>query len=140
MCHFNVLAAARSTGTRAIVNPGDPIISYLPYTHSYEQGMMAFSIFRGMKIGYYQGDPLKIAEDCSRLRPVLFPSVPRLYNKIYTALNQRFSQLTGCKRWLLNRGLAAKRYNLEETGAVRHYCYDTLIFGKASAMLGGQVR
>ena len=53
LCHFNVLAAARSTGTRAIVNPGDPIISYLPYTHSYEQGMMAFSIFRGMKIGYY---------------------------------------------------------------------------------------
>lgn len=48
--------------------------------------------------------------------------------------------MTGFKRWLLDRGLAAKRQNLEETGAVTHMCYDFLLFGKAKALLGGQVR
>lgn len=66
--------------------------------------------------------------------------MPRLYNKIYGALQARFDALTGCKRWLLNRGLAAKRANLEANGAVRHGCYDMLLFGKAAAMLGGNVR
>ena len=85
-----------------------------------------------MKIGFYQGNPLKLVEDCAALKPVFFPSVPRLYNKIYGALQARFNALTGCKRWLLNRGLAAKQANLEANGAVRHGCYDMLLFGKAA--------
>ena len=31
-------------------------------------------------------------------------------------------------------------YNLENTGTVTHCCYDRLIFKKAAAMLGGNVR
>lgn len=74
------------------------------------------------------------------MKPVIFPSVPRLYNKIYGALQARFNALTGCKRWLLDKGLAAKTANLNATGAVRHGCYDMLLFGKAAGMLGGNVR
>jgi len=36
-----------------------------------------------MRIGYYQGDPLKLTEDCAMLKPSFFPSVPRLFNRIY---------------------------------------------------------
>ena len=129
-------AGAKNTDTQA----GEPVISYLPFTHSFEQGMFSLSLYRGLKIGFYQGNPLKLVEDCAALKPVVFPSVPRLYNKIYGALNARFNALTGCKRWLLNRGLAAKQANLEANGAVRHGCYDAILFGKASAMLGGNVR
>ena len=53
-----------------------------------------------MKIGYYSGDPLKLTEDCAILKPALFPSVPRLYNRIYTKINERLGGLTGCKGWL----------------------------------------
>ena len=74
------------------------------------------------------------------MKPVLFPSVPRIYNKIYGALKAKFSAITGCKRWLLDRAIAAKLQNLERTGQVTHYCYDSLLFGEARAMLGGNVR
>ena len=40
--------------------------------------------------GYYQGNPLKLMEDCSVLQPTLFPSVPRLYNKIYAKIKSGF--------------------------------------------------
>ena len=70
----------------------------------------------------------------------MFPSVPRLYNKIYGAIQARFNALTGCKAWLLRKGLASKQANLEATGAVRHGCYDTILFGAIKNMLGGQVR
>ena len=67
------------------------MISYLPYTHSFEQGLTAYSLFMGLRIGYYQGNPIKLTEDCGLLKPVIFPSVPRLYNKIYSSLNFKFS-------------------------------------------------
>jgi len=137
---MNLLGAAKAGAKNTDLQPGEAIISYLPFTHSFEQGLFSFSLYRGLKIGFYQGNPLKLVEDCAALKPSLFPSVPRLYNKIFGALQARFNALTGCKRWLLNKGLAAKMANLETTGAVRHGCYDTLLFGKAAGMLGGQVR
>jgi long-chain acyl-CoA synthetase len=59
------------------------MLSYLPYPHSFEQFFTFFGIITGAKIGYYQGDPLKLTEDCAKLRPAVFPSVPRLFNRIY---------------------------------------------------------
>ena len=137
LSHANLMAAAKAGAKNTDLQAGESVISYLPFTHSFEQGLFSFSLYRGLKIGFYQGNPLKLVEDCAALKPVIFPSVPRLYNKIYGALQARFDALTGCKRWLLNRGLAAKQANLETTGAVRHGCYDTLLFGKAASMLGG---
>ena len=134
------MAAAKSMGSTVQVGEGEPFISYLPYTHSFEQGNFTFSIMSGCRIGFYQGNPLKLVEDCAMLKPVVFPSVPRLYNKIFGALQARFDSVTGCKRWLLDRGLAAKTQALQTNGAVAHGCYDTLLFSKAAAMLGGRVR
>jgi long-chain acyl-CoA synthetase len=37
----------------------------------------------GGRTGYYSGDPLKLLEDLQVLRPTIFPSVPRLFNRIY---------------------------------------------------------
>ena len=140
LSHRNLMAAAKSMGATVQVVEGEPMISYLPYTHSFEQGLFSFEIMSGLKIGFYQGNPLKLVEDCAMLKPVIFPSVPRLYNKIYGALQARFEAVTGCKRWLLDRGLRAKTDSLQATGAVTHGCYDTLLFSKAAAMLGGRVR
>ena len=37
----------------------------------------------GAAIGFYQGDTLLLMEDIKAIRPTIFPSVPRLYNRIY---------------------------------------------------------
>ena len=65
-----------------------------------------------MAIGFYQGDPLKITDDCQALKPVVFPSVPRLYNRIYGKIKGNFDGATGCKKWLIDKGVAAKTHNL----------------------------
>jgi long-chain acyl-CoA synthetase len=51
---------------------------------------------------------LKLVEDCAELKPTFFPSVPRLFNKIYGTIKARMEEATGCKRWLINNGFAAK--------------------------------
>ncbi len=122
---------------RVPLTPEDSFISYLPYPHSFETGLTFFSIITGCKIGYYQGDPLKLVEDCALLKPALFPSVPRLYNRIYSKIKERLDGLTGCGHWLAQKGLRSKLDVLAATGQMTSGCYDALVFKKVKAMLGG---
>ena len=93
-----------------------------------------------MKFGFYQGEPLKLIEDCALLRPSVFPSVPRLYNRIYSKIKSNMDAATGCKKWLLDAAVSTKLSNLNADATVRHGCYDALIFGKMSKLLGGKVK
>jgi long-chain acyl-CoA synthetase len=55
-------------------------------------------------------------------------------------MQQKINELTGFKRTLLDRGIAAKLENLNESGKVTHGFYDMLLFNKFKAILGGRVR
>lgn len=61
----------------------DTYISYLPAAHLFEQVMFSAACQYGMRAGYFSGDVTKLVEDCGVLKPTIFPSVPRLYNRIY---------------------------------------------------------
>ena len=76
------------------------------------------------------------------LQPTFFPSVPRLYNKFYEKIKSGFDAQTGCKAWLIGRGLASKQHYLtqNDTSSYNHGCYDFAIFGKVKKLLGGRVR
>ena len=37
----------------------------------------------GGKIGFFQGDVRKLLDDIKELQPTVFPSVPRLLNRVY---------------------------------------------------------
>jgi long-chain acyl-CoA synthetase len=51
-----------------------------------------------MRCGFFGGDPLKlIKEDLPTLKPTFFPSVPRVYNKIFGILNGKINEMTGFK-------------------------------------------
>lgn len=78
---------ARLEATNDKLSPLDTYISYLPAAHSFEQALLGIVFCFGMKCGFFGGDPLKLlAEDLPLLKPTFFPSVPRVYNKIYGTL------------------------------------------------------
>jgi long-chain acyl-CoA synthetase len=140
LSHRNILVNSLATLDRLPANPGDTAISYLPMTHSFEQANLGAVLVKQLAMGFYQGDPLKLTEDCQMLKPVFFPSVPRLYNRIYGKLTSTFADATGCKKWLIDKAVNSKLHYLKQNGAVTHGCYDKLVFGKTAAVLGGQVR
>lgn len=70
----------------------------------------------------------------------MFPSVPRLYTRIYGKINDNFKAVKGCKAWLVKKALSTKLENLRKDGTVTHGCYDKLVFGKVKALLGGNVK
>ena len=69
------------------------MISYLPLAHSFEQILLTTSFVCGTKIGYFGGDVLKLTDDCQALKPTMFPSVPRIFNRIYDKMKSKLSEL-----------------------------------------------
>ena len=109
LTHKNILSALASVSLDNMnFTEEDSYISYLPLAHSMEQLLHAFAITYGVQIGFYNGDPLKLVEDLAVLRPTLFPSVPRLFNRIYEKITTGLKTKGGCARCLFRKGLNTK--------------------------------
>jgi long-chain acyl-CoA synthetase len=81
-----------------------------------------------------------LTEDLAILKPAIFPSVPRLWNRIYAKIKSNIDGMTGCKGWLAQTALATKLAATNATGVYTHGCYDALVFSKVKMILGGNVR
>lgn len=82
------------TNNFQMFDENDSYISYLPAAHAFEQAMQGMSYIYGTAIGFFSGDVTKLTEDCQVLKPTIFPSVPRVYNKLYGVLNAKFKSGT----------------------------------------------
>lgn len=141
LTHRNMLAAGTASKFGGIdVDTEDCYISYLPLAHSFEKVLFVMALIRGIKVGYYSGDVLKLSEDCEILRPTLFPSVPRLFCRIYDKITSRLKDLTGMKAYLANRAIESKLYYLEHQASYQYSFYDRAVCDKFKNVLGGRVR
>ena len=118
----------------------DSYISYLPAAHSFEQCIFAMSCITGLKAGFFAGNVLKLTDDIGVLKPTLFPSVPRLYNRIYGKILDGTKAATGIKGWLVNKAIESKLSNLRAGHGLTHAFYDKIVFKKMKAILGGNVK
>jgi len=91
-------------------------------------------------MGFFAGNVLKLTEDMGVLQPTFFPSVPRLFNRIYGNIQAIFKEATGMKGWLVNSAVEAKLSNLHNGYGVLHSVYDYMVFNKIKEILGGRVR
>lgn len=98
------------------------------------------ALVSGIKVGFFAGDVMKLTDDCQVLKPTMFPSVPRLYNRIYDKINSRLKELTGVRSYLANRAISSKLYYLETQGCYTYAAYDKAVCNKFRAILGGEVR
>ncbi len=62
------------------------------------------------------------------MQPTIFPSVPRLLNKVYDKVILSLKDKPFYKRWLFQKGLNSKLYYLARDGIVEHNYYDHYVF------------
>jgi long-chain acyl-CoA synthetase len=117
----------------------DVHISYLPLAHIFERVVQATLLYYGAACGFYQGDTLKLLDDVAELKPTIFVSVPRLYNKIYDKVMAGVKAKGGLAATLFNMGFESKKENLKN-GQNTHWFWDALVFKKIKARLGGRVK
>ncbi|KAF9899569.1 hypothetical protein BX616_002949 [Lobosporangium transversale] len=122
-----------------IPSTADTHISYLPLAHVFERISQSIMISGAARIGYYQGDTLKLLDDVAVLQPTIFISVPRLFNRIYDKVLSGVKAKGGIAAFLFNRAYQAKKANMKR-GTVEHPLWDRLVFGAIRARLGGKVK
>ena len=123
-----------------MITKDDCYISYLPAAHSLEQAVLGTAVATGCRVGFFSGNVQKINEDLAVLRPTLFPSVPRLFNRMYGKIQDKLKEATGLKGSFAKRAVNSKLDSLRRNGTFTHKFYDALLFNKFKAILGGRVR
>ncbi|KAL8166384.1 LOW QUALITY PROTEIN: hypothetical protein V2J09_007883 [Rumex salicifolius] len=86
LTHGNIIANVVGSSFALRLDPNDVYLSYLPLAHAYERVVQVASAHYGIAIGFYQGDILKLMDDVAVLRPTVFFSVPRVFNRLYTGI------------------------------------------------------
>jgi long-chain acyl-CoA synthetase len=128
--------------------PGDVMLLYLPLAHNYGRLLHLSAAYIGFTIAFLP-DPLRAAAELPRVRPTLFPSVPRVYEKIYATVAARFAEATGVRRglirWALRVGrdvsqLRQAKQPIPAGLARQHRLADKLVYSKIKERLGGRLR
>jgi long-chain acyl-CoA synthetase len=130
------------------IGAGDVILLYLPLAHNFGRCLHLLSGYVGATIAFCP-DPLRVAEFAPAVKPTVLPSVPRVYEKVHTAVQMSFDGATGLKRRLIDWALAVGQRvsELRQHGkpvpaglALRHRLADKLVYSKVKAKLGGRLR
>jgi long-chain acyl-CoA synthetase len=91
LSHGNYRAVLDMVAERGIVGSGadDLIYLFLPLAHAFGLLLMLISADFGVPIAYWGGDTTKIIPELSEVNPTYLPSVPRIFEKLYTLVTSR---------------------------------------------------
>jgi long-chain acyl-CoA synthetase len=115
-------------------------VSFLPLSHVTARHVDYSMFYRGITIAY-QSDISKLTQTLPEVRPTLFVGIPRVYEKIRSAVEQKASQRL--KRALLDWALRVGKKNREivlrgEIPSSRNWrLANRLLYSKLRAGLGG---
>ncbi len=125
----------------------DVVYLFLPLAHAFALLIQLLSVDGGGTIAYFGGDTKAIVPELSEVKPTYLPSVPRIFEKIYTlataALKQQMSDEEF--RGMVELGIRvrdADAHGKEVPAELREKfsALDEQVFKNVRAVFGGRVR
>jgi long-chain acyl-CoA synthetase len=122
---------------------------FLPLAHSFALLIQLLSFDLGGNIAYWERDPLKIIPNLAEVKPDYFPSVPRIFEKIYTAATSEVEKSGGIKKLVFNWaiGVGKKVRDRERAGKPvgfflrkQYEIADKQVLSKIRALFGGRIK
>ena len=128
----------------------DPKVFYLwlPLAHVLARVVQYIAIHQGAELGYWRGDPKQLPDDVAELQPTHLPSVPRVFEKIYTAARSGAEE-SALKARLLDWavGVGGRFRQAREDGqridpllAAQHRLADRLVLRRIRGLFGSRLR
>ena len=84
LTHANYRAITDAVVQDAVLEQGDSSYLFLPLAHAFAILIQFATFDLGATVAYWSRDPKMIIADIAQVSPSFFPSVPRMFEKIYT--------------------------------------------------------
>jgi long-chain acyl-CoA synthetase len=130
-----------------VLESGETTYLYLPLAHSYALLIQLLNFDLGSTLAYFGGDTKQIVPELSEVNPTYLPSVPRIFEKIYTLAEPNIKKEMGEEKFREMVTLGVKVRDLEAQGKEvppeLHDPFDQLdeqVFKNVRAIFGGHVR
>lgn len=147
--HNNFAAVLEAHQAELDVNKNDISLSFLPLSHIYERIWVLFCLHQGIQV-YFNQDPKQIAEVLKEVKPTLMCTVPRIFEKIFNAIQDKRKEASPTKMklasWALGIGNAYhntyRRLNKKVPLAIKlkHQVADKLVLSKLRDVFGGNIK
>jgi len=130
------------------LEPDDRSLCFLPWAHSFGQTVELHGLFSmGSSIGLAEAVD-KIVANLAEVRPTIFASVPRVFNRIYDGLHAKMNEEGGLKKKLFDAAIATaqERKRLAAQGKhsgwleLKFKVLDKLVFSKVRERFGGRLK
>ncbi|OOS00808.1 long-chain fatty acid--CoA ligase [Haemophilus paracuniculus] len=126
------------------IDERDLSLSFLPFSHIFERAWVAYVLHRGATNAYLE-DTNEVRTALTELQPTLMCAVPRLFEKIYTAVWDKVQKAPVHRRALFNWAIRTSekyRQTAQPSAllALQYRLADKLVLSKLRALLGGRIR
>lgn len=148
LTHDNITFTAQSVLGSADIRPDDEVILFLPLAHIFARTCAFTALIAGVATTFARSLET-LPEDLKLVRPHWFPSVPRVYEKVFTKIVSGAEAKGGAAlaifRWAVRVGgevsdcKVAKR-PVPAWTSFQYGLANRLVFHKVQAALGGRVR
>jgi long-chain acyl-CoA synthetase len=147
--HDNILAVMRNQDEAFSINEGDVGLSFLPMAHVAERVLAFYGRINTGMSTYFASSIAKVLEEVVEVKPTIFGSVPRIFEKAYAKIMSTVEQAPPTRqrifRWAERVGREAVQHWQADKPIpfglkLKYGLADRLVFSKLRAVFGGRVR
>jgi long-chain acyl-CoA synthetase len=113
LTHANYRAITDSVVEQSVLETGETSYLFLPLAHAFAILIQFASFELGVAVAYWSRDPKMIIADIAQVSPTFFPSVPRMFEKIYTLATSNIEDKEGLRK-AVEVGVTVRR--MQEAG------------------------
>lgn len=133
---------------RLSLSDKDVSLCFLPLSHVFERAWSFYVMHTGA-VNVYLTDTHAVREAMSAVKPTVMCAVPRFYEKVYSAIQDKVSQASVFRqfifKWAIRQGEKQReaQLNQRQQGVISRLCYrfaDKKVLNPLRQILGGRVR
>ncbi len=148
LSHENMLSNAHAATTKLAVRRDDVFLSFLPLSHTFERTVGYYLTVMTGSLTAYARSVQQLGEDLTTIRPTILISVPRIYERVYGAIQAKLAEGSGLKRKLFAKAVEVGWQRFEHSQGRAGWSaslllwplLDALVASKIRARLGGNLR
>jgi len=143
LTHGNYRSVVSMVERDAVIQAGDVAYLFLPLAHSFALLIQLAAFDLGATLAYFGGDPKQIVAELSEVRPTYLPSVPRIFEKLYTLVTAHgdLAQIKGATQVGLKvRALQAAGQPVPDELQAHYDAAEEALFKNVRAAFGGRLR